>query len=73
MLGVFDAGKHIFPEEFASFLLGSGKVRAAFLKHHADLLTPEFWKSTQEKLRAGHIEDFFPYPEELRFCKLYGS
>ena len=65
------ARNDIFPEEFASFLLGSGKVRAAFLKHHADLLTSEFWQATQDKLRAGYIEDFFPYPEELRFCKRF--
>ena len=61
----------IFPEEFASFLLGSSKVRAAFLKYHAGLLTAEFWKSTQQKILAGHIEDFFPYPEELRFCNTF--
>jgi len=66
------ARNDIFPEEFASFLLGSSKVRAAFIKYHADLLTSGFWKSTQQKLRAGHIEDFFPYPEELRFRNTFG-
>lgn len=59
--------KDVFPEEFATFLLGVPRVRAAFLRHHADLLTPEFWQTTQERLRAGHIEDFYPYPQELRF------
>ena len=61
------AEKDVFPEEFATFLLGVPRVRAAFLRHHADLLTPEFWQATQDRLRAGHIEDFYPYPQELRF------
>ena len=65
------ARNDVFPEEFASFLLGSSKVRAAFLKYHADLLSAEFWKTTQQKILAGHIVDFFPYPEELRFCNAF--
>ena len=59
------------PEEFASFLLGSPKVRTAFLKYHRDLLNVKFWKSAQDKILSGHVEDFFPYPEELRFCKAF--
>ena len=65
------ARNDVFPEEFASFLLGSAKVRTSFLKYHAYLLHAEFWKSTQQKIRDGHIEDFFPYPEELRFCNAF--
>ncbi len=68
----YSVGRHdVFPEEFASFLLGSPKVRSAFLKYHRDLLSVHFWQTTQEKIRAGHVEDFFPYPEEKRFCKLF--
>jgi len=58
----------VFPEEFATFLLGSPMVRKLFLKHHKDLLTPKFWQEAQEKIRSGHVEDFFPYPQELRFA-----
>lgn len=57
----------VFPEEFATFLLGSPQVRKLFLKHHKDLLTPAFWQEAQAKIRAGHVEDFYPYPQELRF------
>ena len=63
------AKNDIFPEEFATFLLGSDRVRSVFMKHHADLLRPEFWLRTQDRLRSGYIEDFFPYPEELRFLQ----
>ena len=61
------ARNDVFPEEFATFLLGSPQVRKLFLKHHKDLLTPAFWQQAQENIRAGQVEDFFPYPEELRF------
>ena len=57
----------VFPEEFATFLLGSPKVRKLFMKHHKDLLSPAFWQETQRKIREGHVEDFFPYPQSLRF------
>ncbi|HRI93909.1 MAG TPA: bifunctional isocitrate dehydrogenase kinase/phosphatase, partial [Accumulibacter sp.] len=70
----YSVGRHdVFPEEFARFLLGSPKVRSAFLKYHRDLLNVEFWQTAQEKIRAGHVEDFFPYPEELRFCKAFAD
>ncbi|BAL23558.1 bifunctional isocitrate dehydrogenase kinase/phosphatase [Azoarcus sp. KH32C] len=61
----------VFPEEFATFLLGSPRVRKAFLKYHRDLLDPHFWQDVQTKIRSGYLEDFFPYPEELRFCNLF--
>ena len=70
----YSVGRHdVFPEEFASFLLGSPKVRTAFLKYHRPLLNVKFWQTTQERIRAGHVEDFFPYPEELRFCKAFAG
>ncbi|MCU0805195.1 MAG: bifunctional isocitrate dehydrogenase kinase/phosphatase [Burkholderiales bacterium] len=61
------ARNDVFPEEFASFLLGSPKVREIFMRHHADLLTPEFWQGAQARIRNGQVMDFFPYPESLRF------
>lgn len=68
----YSVAKHdIFPEEFATFLLGSPKVRMAFLKYHRDLLNARFWQQTQTKIRSGHVEDFFPYPEGLRFCNTF--
>lgn len=57
----------VFPEEFESFLLGDPRVRKAFMKYHADLLTPEFWQERQRNIRAGIYEDVFPYPRSIRF------
>lgn len=62
------ARNDVFPEEFATFLLGSPQVRKTFMKHHKDLLSPAFWQEAQRKIRDGHVEDFYPYPEALRFC-----
>lgn len=67
------AKNDVFPEEFAPFLLGSPKVRTAFMKYHRDLLSPEFWQETQKRISAGHLEDFFPYPEAMRFCRMYSQ
>ena len=57
----------VFPEEFATFLLGNSRVRKAFMKYHAELLEPEFWLQKQESIRAGVFEDIFPYNPEIRF------
>lgn len=61
----------VFPEEFETFLLVSKRIRDAFMRHHADLFDVQFWQSAQEKIRQGHVQDFFPYPESQRFCQLY--
>ncbi len=60
--------RDVFPEEFASFLLGDLRVREAFLRHHSDLLAPEFWRDCQARVGAGELVEFFPYPETKRFC-----
>ncbi len=57
----------VFPEEFASFLLGKPELREAFMKFHADLLDHQFWTRQQSKIRQGELEDVFPYPVEIRF------
>jgi isocitrate dehydrogenase kinase/phosphatase len=62
------ARNDVFPEEFGTFLLSNPKVRAAFMRHHADLLDPEFWRVTQYRIAGGYVEDFFPYPDVIRFC-----
>ncbi len=61
------AKNDVFPEEFERFLLGNTRVRAPFMKYHSDLLRADFWRERQEKIRAGQLEDFYPYPVEMRF------
>ena len=57
----------VFPETFAPFLLGNPRVRAAFMRHHADLLTPEFWQQNKERIQRGEVIDFYPYGAHRRF------
>ena len=63
----------VFPEEFATFLLGRPSIRKAFVKYHRDLLDARFWQEAQERLRDGHVEDFFPYPLEMRFTNAFAG
>lgn len=51
----------VFPEEFQYFLLGDPRVKAAFLKHHADLLDPSWWRACRVRVAQGRMEDIFPY------------
>jgi isocitrate dehydrogenase kinase/phosphatase len=57
----------IFPEEFATFLLTDPRIRRAFMTHHAELLDPKWWRERQANIRAGRLEDVFPYSVERRF------
>ena len=61
----------VFPEEFGTFLLCAAETRRVFMKYHADLLTPEFWQQTKQKIADGYVPDFFPYPEAIRFCNAF--
>ncbi len=57
----------VFPEEFATFLLTSPKVRQAFMALHRDLLDADYWRQRQDDIHRGHLADVFPYPESKRF------
>jgi isocitrate dehydrogenase kinase/phosphatase len=64
----YSVGPHdVFPEQFGPFLLGDPRIRAAFLKYHADLMTPQFWQGRKDRIIEGRLEDVFPYPVERRF------
>jgi len=66
----YSVGRHdVFPEQFGAFLLGNPEIKKQFMKYHADLLTPQFWQTRQQRIGLGIIEDVFPYPQEIRFCK----
>ncbi|HVG05782.1 MAG TPA: bifunctional isocitrate dehydrogenase kinase/phosphatase [Burkholderiaceae bacterium] len=64
----YSVGAHdMFPEKWGAFLLGDDRIRAAFSRHHADLLTPAFWNARKQSIQAGQLENVFPYPQNLRF------
>jgi isocitrate dehydrogenase kinase/phosphatase len=64
----FEVGpKDVFPETFGPFLLGNARVRAAFMKHHADLLDQAYWNHHRERILAGEMPDVYPYDVQRRF------
>jgi isocitrate dehydrogenase kinase/phosphatase len=56
----------VFPEEFAAFLVPPGALGEVFLRVHADLLTVEYWRTMQDRVRAGEVVDVFPYRAQRR-------
>jgi isocitrate dehydrogenase kinase/phosphatase len=61
------APRDVFPETFEPFLLGDPRVRAVFMRHHADLLDADFWNTQKARIQAGHVHDVFPYDPARRF------
>jgi isocitrate dehydrogenase kinase/phosphatase len=61
------APNDIFPEEFSLFFSGNQRAREVFDTLHSDIYDADFWQGLQERIRSGHVEDFFPYRREFRF------
>ena len=58
----FYVGPHdVFPEQFIQFLSFKEDIRQAFLEHHADLLTAEFWARLKIRHDAGEVLEVLPY------------
>lgn len=55
------AANDVFPEEFRWFLLSDTRIRAAFLKYHADLLSAEWWDNCKKRVIEGRLENIYPY------------
>ncbi len=51
----------VFPEEFERFLGLPSDLKDIFLKHHADLMNPGFWRETQKRIREGLAAPILPY------------
>jgi isocitrate dehydrogenase kinase/phosphatase len=62
------AENDVFPEEFRRFLWFPGPLRRVMEDYHGRLFTAEFWQELQQRTLAGELLDFFPYPQEKRFC-----
>jgi isocitrate dehydrogenase kinase/phosphatase len=62
----------VFPETFGSFFCPNPQQRDAFLKSHAELMDPVFWRSTQAAIRSGEQLDVFPYAAKYRFEARFG-
>lgn len=66
----YNVGKDdIFPEEFPKFLFQDERTRQLFARVHGDLLQPDFWVRTQERIASGAELDLYPYPHEIRLLR----
>lgn len=59
----------VFPEEFRLFFSGNARARKAFDAMHSDIYEASFWTDLQDKLRKGFVDDFYPYPQRMRFSR----
>lgn len=57
----------VFPEEFQPYFLSTPEVSKVFMKYHADLMEPSFWKQMQKDVKDGLYQDIYPYRESKRF------
>ncbi len=61
----FAVGKYdVFPEEFGYFLGLPPPLREAFMKHHAELLSVEYWLDIQRQLQAGKLFHILPHARD---------
>ena len=51
----------IFPEQFIDFLGFKRDAKQAFIDHHGDLLTPEYWTHLKQRHEAGETFEVLPY------------
>lgn len=57
----------VFPEQIATFVTPQPAWRQMLIDSHPELLDACFWQARQADIRAGRLEDVFPYPSSQRF------
>ena len=61
------ADNDVFPETFIRFLAFSDSQRKALLRMHGEVLTAQFWRHVQERLKEGEVLEVLPYhPHRVR-------
>jgi isocitrate dehydrogenase kinase/phosphatase len=63
------ADNDVFPETFINFLGFDDIQRAAFMRVHAEILSADFWRHVQQRLREGELLEVLPYqPHRVRMA-----
>jgi isocitrate dehydrogenase kinase/phosphatase len=57
----FVGPRDIFPEQFIQFLGFKEDVRRAFVEHHAELLTADYWANLKKRHQSGEVLEVLPY------------
>ena len=61
------ADNDVFPETFIRFLSFTDAQREALLKLHGEVLTAQFWRNVQARLKEGEVLEVLPYhPHRVR-------
>jgi isocitrate dehydrogenase kinase/phosphatase len=55
------ADNDVFPETFINFLGFDDAMREVFLKAHGEVLTADWWRGVQDRLRANDVIEVLPY------------
>ena len=55
------ADNDVFPETFLGFLGFDPHIRDVFLEAHREILTAEWWRGIQQRLREGDLLEVLPY------------
>lgn len=61
----------VFPQQLAQFGVPQPRYRDVLLKHHPELIEPDYWRNLQKHIRAGALTDVFPYAQSLRFTRRF--
>ncbi|MCF6442741.1 bifunctional isocitrate dehydrogenase kinase/phosphatase [Pseudoalteromonas luteoviolacea] len=61
------APNDVFPEQMCTFVLTNPKLKAAFERHHPELMTPMYWQQVQRDIRQHITKHVYPYPQSQRF------
>jgi isocitrate dehydrogenase kinase/phosphatase len=57
----------VFPETFIRFLSFTDPQKEALLRMHGEILTAQFWRHVQERLKEGEVLEVLPYhPHRVR-------
>jgi len=61
------ADNDVFPETFIRFLAFTDAQREALMKMHGEILTAQFWRNVQARLKEGDVLEVLPYhPHRVR-------
>ncbi|MFC4654918.1 bifunctional isocitrate dehydrogenase kinase/phosphatase [Rheinheimera marina] len=61
----------VFPEQITTYVTAQPDIRQMLLEQHPELADARYWQQKQQGIRAGLVEDIFPYPQCQRFARLY--
>jgi isocitrate dehydrogenase kinase/phosphatase len=61
------ADNDVFPETFIRFLSFTDSQREALIRMHGEILTAQFWRTVQARLKEGEVLEVLPYhPHRVR-------